>query len=506
MFKESDLSIERWSHFDLCIWRREYHQVMQQGDSFWSVQFILLPSSLPTELIFSGGNSAKVKEWKEAKFLNFTTFLDHINAAKQKMSQRGSFSDPVNRKSNILRSQSSGSDPIRGKLLRSIQQEIWSELVQTIQNPSSGFHGFFHLSSPCPNTRTNFFILSKLTDFLTAQLGDVMTPSKVWNVVQTLSKRGLLSRFGSPAHSIQTNGYYICSFQEADVFTEGKSKIYRAPSAEQICAIEVLWDETDFLSSAQPPSTPTFSYLPPIHPDFNEGQRICPLLDQLAPFVSDSETNSVHLSHDKAYSPLAGFRIEIQFRVASTSLLDQAVLEFKHYAQKSGYNFLLYPSCRTFSYLSSHPFRRPHYIPLAFPSSHLHDTRRVVEIMTLILLRFGFIKESFLSKVPPPRVTPSQLQRDRFTHYTGQYFVSLVPQEVDLKELEGGDTPYSPGKVGYYTKLGFHWWNNFLLNRGTRSRVASREENKDLASMIEFCSGVSGELDEFLVRIENIYL
>ena len=479
--------------------------MMQQVDTFWSVQFILLPESLPTDLLLY---PEKARKWREAKFRNFTTFLDQINAAKQRMSQRGS--DPVSRRGSKLKSEDPDSEATKQKLFKCIQLENWHELVQTIQNTASNFTGYFHISGPC--ARTNYFILSKLTDYLTDQLTELMTRDEVWTAVLTLGRKGFISRFDDPTFSIQSNGYYICSFQEGEAPPErGHSRLPHGASAEQICAIEVLWDQKDFLvtrSQAVHLSPPN---LPPIHPDFNEGQRICPLLDALLPPQSCRDgsasacTSAVHLSHDKAYSPFAGFRIELQFRVAATSLLNQAVSEFEHFAHKSGYVLKLYPSCHTLSDLFSHPFRRPYYIPLLLPSQTQLDSSRMVEIMTLIAFKFGFIKESHLSFVPSPPYTPAQLRRDRFTHFTGQYFVSLVPQRLDNVE-ELVSCSCSPDQEGYYNRPGFLWWNNFLLNRKSRSRVACKEHNRDLSSMIAFCAGDHRELEQFILDSIDISL
>ena len=478
---------------------------MQQQDTFWRVQFILLPESLPPDLL-SPRNGDRAAEWRKAKFLNFTTFLDQINAAKQKMSQRGAFSDPINRRSSKLKSEDPDSAATKDKLYRCIRQGNWYELVETIQDAANSFTGYFHISASFPCAPTNYFILSKLTDYLTDKLAGLLTGEEVWTAVLTLGKKGFISRFDDPTFSIQSNGYYICSFQGGPA--EGHSRLPHGASAEQICAIEVLWDQTYFLTprSNAPLDPPS---LPPIHPDFNEGQRICPLLDALLPPLSSGEgsasscTSVVHLSHDKAYSPFAGFRIELQFRVASTSLLNQAVSEFKHFAHKSGYVLTLYPSCHTLSDLFLHPFRRPYHIPLLLPSNALLDIPRVVQIMTLIAFKFGFIKESHLSFVPSSPYTPAQLGKDRFTHFTGQYFVTLVPQGLDRETGELANGACSPDKEGYYSRPGFLWWNNFLLNRKSRSRVACKEHNADLSSMIAFCAGLNGELERFILESRN---
>ena len=481
--------------------------MMQQQDTFWSVQFILLPESLPTDPLFPL-NANKAAEWRKGKFRNFTTFLDQINAAKQKMSQRGS--DPVNRRGSKIRSEDSDSEATKEKLFRCIRQQNWYQLVQTVQDTSSNFTGYFHFSGPGPCARTDYFILSKLTDYLTDQLTGLLTGEEVWRVVLTLGEKSFISRFDDQTFSIQSNGYYICSFQAGEFPSERvHSRLPHAPSAEQICAIEVLWDQKEFCMTRNSAHLAAPN-LPPIHPDFNEGQRICPLLDSLLPPPSCSDGNTgactsvVHLSHDKAYSPFAGFRIELQFRVASTSLLNQAVSEFKHFAHKSGYVLKLYPSCHTLSDLFSHPFRRPYHIPLLLPDAAQLDTSRVVQIMNLIAFKFGFIKESHLSFVPSPPYTPSQLGKDRFTHFTGQYFVSLVPQGLDHVEGELVNNPPPPDKGGCYSRPGFLWWNNFLLNRKSRSRVACKEHNTDLSSMIAFCAGKNGLLEEFLLEYGNV--
>lgn len=507
-FKQSDLSTERWSHFDASIWMQEYHQMMQQEDTFWNIQFILLPSSIPDEYLVSE-NGDKMREWKRNKFENFTTFLDQINAAKQKLSHRDSFSDPINRREIKQRSQDSDNEATKEKLFKCIEQRNWSELVETIQNPKNNFLGYFQISSN-PNTQTNYFILCKLTDYLEQQLHGLLTREGVWDVVLDLVEKGYISRFDDPTFQLKTNGYYICSFQNASLPSErGHMKLVHTTSAEQVCAIEVLWDQNEYLTTrSYLRSNLQISYLAPIHLDFNEGQRICPLLDSLIPTsLQDAKrASAVHLSHDKVYSPLAGFRIELQFRLAPISLLNQVVSEFEHFAQKSGYVLKMYPSCRTLSDMFSHPFRRPYYIPLTLPDSIQPPASRVIEVMALIAFKFGFIRESHLCQIPSPPYTPTELHKNRFTHYTGQYFVSLVPERVEFIFAKDRKCACFPDKAGYYSKIGFLWWNNFLLNRKTRSRVACKESNKDLSAMIRFCSGEDGELKLFLQKIDNVSL
>ena len=502
-FEQSDLSTERWSHFDASIWMKEYHQMMQQEDTFWSIQFILLPVSLPDEYILSE-NGDKMREWKRTKFENFTTFLDQINAAKQKISNRNSFSDPINRRGTKQKSQDSDNEATKEKLLKCIEQRNWLELVETIQNPANNFLGYFQISSN-PNTRTNYFILCKLTDYLEQQLHGSFTRETIWDVILNLAEKGYISRFDNPTFQLKTNGYYICSFQNPS--ERGHMKLVHTTSAEQVCAIEVLWDQNEYLTHNYLKSKLKISYLLPIRRDFNEGQRICPLLDSLMPSSPrDTKLASVvHLSHDKAYSPLAGFRIELQFRIAPISLLNRAVSEFEHFAQKSGYVLKMYPSCRTLSDMFSHPFRRPYYIPLMLPDSMQPPAPRVIEIMTLIAFKFGFIRESHLRHIPSPPYTPTELHKNRYTHFTGQYFVSMVPETADSIFSFDRKNSFSD-KAGYYSKIGFLWWNNFLLNRKTRSRVACKESNKDLSAMIRFCSGEDGELKLFLQKIDNFSL
>ncbi|XP_070204272.1 GATOR complex protein Iml1-like isoform X2 [Littorina saxatilis] len=259
------------------------------------------------------------------------------------------------------------------------------------------------------------------------------------------------------------------------------------------------------------------------------------------------------------YSPLCAFELQIQWMVATGSLLGDMIYSFARKATTNGFHLIpvpvdpfALPEC-----INSDPLRGPIFISLllgledrAF-SGCAEDAKqeRLLMIQDAILKRFGFVRCSVVqpnTQVPRTSMTRNAADLDA-NDYKHQYVHCTVGMFVLVPEVKSSPLPppppapapkyplppvvqlkYPPSptasaaylgkrsssdlhkdyiarqhsnmKHEQHHRVGFLWSWNFMSSKRWRSGNTGSEEFQDkmLADFRKFCGGKDGRLEEFL--------
>ncbi|XP_052074227.1 GATOR complex protein Iml1-like isoform X2 [Mytilus californianus] len=577
-FKNEKLENYNWNYFD------QYICTHGEGDfglleslKFWRSRFLLLPINIPaTKKIIDGNDRCdiyqEISDTDTENFVHgFIRYLETLNKLKRTSQER--------RLKNSGDQVQSPAPPQGETTKQSDTQQTRQKETITASTPSTKIAEIMvdnqfglPLLSKQPGLPHNCFIAEEAVNWCVQEVDGIKTITAAILLMQRLiDDQVIVHASGNPKHKFIYGFYLYCVIPNKEKAPE--FLVYNSTFENEWCEVVVSVanrkePKDKFHLGDDGPSRPYDNIIDPENDDWRT-QTGLSFRSQGWGQQSDTILNIIHnatLTHKYVsvdvdfngrsdrpewataryhayYSPHCAWELELQWVVATGSILAELVSTWYRKARPCGFQFLPVP-VDPFALPTapdSDPLRGPIFLPLNIACMsnggkgifHGYDqdikTQKLKHFQQSIIKRYGFMPFSVMAKPSgyPPSPNPSSSSsspsqnEEQYVHCSGGMFVLIEDSQTTSPTMKEAPFVYGHKKKSasqlrkdyiarqtsrtnqhddqHWNKIGFLWSWNYMLSKKWRTSHTGDEhfQDKMLADFREFCSNKDDRLKEY---------
>ncbi|CAC5397004.1 DEPDC5 [Mytilus coruscus] len=568
-FKNEKLENYNWNYFD------QYICTHGEGDfglleslKFWRSRFLLLPINIPaTKKIIDGNDRCdiyqEISDTDTENFVHgFIRYLETLNKLKRTSQERRlkNSGDQVQSPAPPQGETTKQSDTQQTRQKETITASTQSTNIAEIMIDNQ--FGLPLLSKQ-PGLPHNCFIAEEAVNWCVQEVDGIKTITAAILLMQRLiDDQVIVHASGNPKHKFIYGFYLYCVIPNKEKAPE--FLVYNSTFENEWCEVVVSSanrkePKDKFHLGDGGPSRPYDNIIDPENDDWRTqtglsfrsqgwGQQSATLTHKYVSVDVDFNGRSdrpewATARYHAYYSPHCAWELELQWVVATGSILAELVSTWYRKARPCGFQFLPVP-VDPFALPTapdSDPLRGPIFLPLNIACMsnggkgifHGYDqdikAQKLKHFQQSIIKRYGFMPFSVMAKPSgyPPSPNPSSSSsspsqnEEQYVHCSGGMFVLIEDSQTTSPTMKEAPFVYGHKKKSasqlrkdyiarqtsrtnqhddqHWNKIGFLWSWNYMLSKKWRTSHTGDEhfQDKMLADFREFCSNKDDRLKEY---------